>query len=542
MSLKIKPLETIFVDVLVIGSGGAGLRAAIEAKKTDPSLRVLVTSKVKAGFGNTVVAEGYFNIPCLGDERDSSENFVKDVMTAGRWVNNSKLVQVFCEEAKNLAFDIEQFGIKFRRKDGKVMFMISPGHSNTRTVSVVGMGRGLAQPLHVYASELDVQFEDGVLITKLLKSCGRAVGAIGVNRLGRIYVLQAKSVVLATGGAAWIYSRSNNPGGMTGDGYALAYDLGLPLVDMEFVQFYPTYVFEKDTHLLVIYERLILQGAVLRNSLGEDVISKNGFKPLQVTRDILSRILMMELLEGRGKDGLITLDLENLNRRAVKDYLQTLSRRGFNVERDMVGVTPVAHFFMGGVRIDEFCQTDLEGLYAAGEVVGGVHGANRLGGNAISEILVFGRIAGKNAATTALNRKFIEPEKEEVANEFARLERILNQTGNESLMEVQRKIRETMWFKVGIIRNEQNLNEATYGIKKLSENMVNIKIRDFFEFLRFLETQNMAKISAIIIKAALHRKESRGSHYRTDYPDEEEKWIKNIIVSKKNNEPTILIS
>ncbi len=539
MKSNFKSPETFNVDVLVVGGGGAGLRAAIEAKETAPNLKVLVVSKVKAGFGNTVVAEGYLNVPCLGDEKDSPEIFARDIITAGRQVNNPKLVKIFTEEAKNLVQDLKRLGVKFNEKNGKPVLMTIPGHSYPRTVSTVGMGRGLTQPLYNYALNLGVQFKDRVLITKILRNDKKVIGAIGVDREGKIYVFNAKSIVLATGGAGWMYARSNNPGGMTGDGYALAYDLGLPLVGMEFVQFYPTYVFEKGVRVLVIYEKLVVQGATLRNSLGEDVIAKRGLTPSKVTRDVLSRILMMEILEGHGKDGLIELDLTTLNRKAVEDYLQVLSKRGFPVKKERVKVSPAAHFFMGGIKIDESCQTGLEGLYAAGEVVGGIHGANRLGGNALSEVFIFGRIAGKNAASKALEEELVEIEKEKISVEVERLEEILNQPGKESLVEVQQKLRETMWYKVGIVRNEESLNEALNELKTIEERIKNVRIENFFDLVRLLEIENMIKVGSVVSMAALHRKESRGSHYRTDYPEEEKGWIKNIIILQKNGKTTI---
>jgi len=543
MKLDFKPLEIFNFDVLIIGSGGAGLRAAIEAKKFNSNLKVLVVSKGKTGYGNnTVVSEGYFNTLGFGDKKDSSEIFASDIMAAGRHINNPKLIKTFVEHVGQLVFELKKFGVKFKEKNGRVDLLKVPGHTYARTVHVIGSGKGIIQPLYQYASKIGVQFKDGVLITKILKNGDVVVGAVGVGRNGGIYVFNAKSTILATGGGGWIYARSNNPGGMTGDGYILAYEVGLPLMDMEFVQFYPTYVFEKGLRLLLLYEKLVVQGAILRNFFGENIIKKYGITSFsQLTRDLLSRILMFEILGGRGKNGLIELDLTTLNREAVNDYLKLLASKGFPLEREKVYVSPVAHFFMGGIKIDEFCQTGLEGLYAVGEVTGGLHGANRLGGNALSEIFVFGKIAGKNAAIRASNVRVAEEAKKEVSGEVSKLKNILNQTGDEKLEKIQQKFRETMWYKVGIIRDRENLREALEMLNILQENVSYIKVENFFEYVRLLELKNMITLGLLISKAALHREESRGSHYRLDYPDEDKNRIKNIIISRKNGKPTISI-
>ncbi len=372
------------------------------------------------------------------------------------------------------------------------------------------------------------------MVTRILKNGRRLAGCVGFDKTGFLHIFEAKSLILAAGGAGWIYWRTGNPGGMTGDGYVLALEAGLPLIDMEFIQFYPTYAFGRGLKTLLLYEKLLANGAVLRNRFGENIPAKYGLSTVKgMTRDLFSRAIMLEILEGRGIEGLAILDLKGLDRLAVKEYLSTLESRGIRLGEQML-VSPAAHFTMGGIAVEELCQTLIEGLFAAGEVVGGLHGANRLGGNALSEAFIFGREAGRQASAYAPEAPIVPPPIEEVEAEKARLESLLNGKGECEIPPLQRKLRETLWLKAGVVRSGEGLKEALAFLSQLKGELEELHVKDFHQLAMLLELENMVKVGLMVVESALRRKESRGAHQRIDCPEEKPDWRKNIIITLKN--------
>jgi len=535
--MKLGPPVTIDSDVLVIGGGAAGIRAAIEARKQD--LKVILVSIAPVGFANnSAISKAVLSASGIRKESgDSPELHSVDIINAGHFINDSSLVAVLTHGAKQQVQDLIEFGVNFRQRNGELLVRQTPGHSYPRQVSAEAYrGINITRPMRQYVTSIGIQFAEGVLVTKLLKAEGRVTGALAVDNKGQVYVLNAKATILATGGAGRVYLRTNNATGSTGDGYSLAYEAGAVLRDMEFVQFYPT-AWGETGNKICMYEGFLPAGAVLRNSLDEDILKKRSIDNVgSVTRDVLTKMIMMEIVEGRGVEGKVIFDFTVI----PKDEAQRLSRGSLTSREINLGKLPVAptvHFFMGGIIINENSETGINGLYAAGEVCGGIHGANRLGGNAIGETLVFGTIAGRRAAASAVSSGQIPVSHNEVAKGTEKLKELAGRNGREDLGEIELSLRQTMWQKVGVIRDARGLEQALKYIVQFKERYTKISVDNGRVLLRAVKLGNMLTVSEMICRAALFRTESRGAHYRQDYlePDNK-KWLCNILVNKKNEQ------
>lgn len=535
--MELKTPQTVNTDVLVIGGGAAGLKAAIEAKKH--ALDVVLLSESPVGFrNNTAFSGGAFAASGIWKGAgDSPEVYLRDTITAGCLINDRRLVDVMTHEATQQVYDLMQFGVNFEKQDGDLKIQHSPGHTYPRHVVGVKAGISLTRPMREYAASIGVQFEEGILVTKLLKVRDMVAGVLGIDHNGQVLVFKAKSIILATGGAGELYLRSDNALGTTGDGYALAYEIGASLRDMDFVQFYPTALGEY-ARKIYDYGLLVSQGATIRNSLGEDILEKYGIKELKLmTRDILSRAMMIEIAENRGIGDNLALDFTGIPEEEFKIVHQFTHSRYYP---EKVLVAPTAHFFMGGVEINENCETEFDGLYAAGEVCGGTHGANRIEGNALTETLVFGTIAGDRAATRASKMKQIPAPGSQVAAEMERLRDLVSHQGRENLNELQQSLKRTMWHKVGVIRNEKSLADAQREILALREQLQAVSPTDYRQLSQAIKLGNMLTVSEMVCKVALARTESRGAHYRTDYPEQNDaQWLKMIEVRCHNGEMTL---
>ncbi len=536
--MKFKAAETTAADVLVIGGGGAGLRAAIEARSRGAD--VLLVSKSRVGYGNnTAIARGAFATMGLGAPQDSPEVHFRDTLASGCFLNNQRLVEVMTRGSGELVRDLERIGVKYAIGEEGIRLGHLPGHTHARTVNCVErLGTGFTLPLRRQALDLGVRFAEGVMITRLLGAGSTASGAVGLDREGGTRVFPAKATVLAAAGLGQIFLRTNNAAGSTGDGYALAYQAGLPLVDMEFIQFYPTSPGDFGGTGLVVYEHLVArEGAAVRNSLGENILPKYGIEdPMVMTRDRLARAIMLEIKEGRSEEGSLVLDLSHLSDEKVQK-LRALLPKGASPGTKRFRVAPTVHFTMGGVMIDEESRTRLDGLYAAGEVCGGVHGANRLTSNALTEVFVFGTVAGRSAALRAAGMEMPSLDARELADERERLESLAHSRGGEDIGELRRELRSAMWEGVGIIRGAQGLNDTLGTVARLRERLGAVSVNGPAELLKAIELGGMLTVGEIISRAALRRTESRGSHYRTDYPKEgNPEWLKNIVVSCRDGE------
>ncbi|OPX85287.1 MAG: L-aspartate oxidase [Pelotomaculum sp. PtaB.Bin104] len=528
-------LEVINTDVLVIGGGGAGLCAAISSKKEGSE--VLLISKSRPGrANNTAISSGSFSASTgLWDECDTPEQHLSDTLVAGRWINRPEMVRTMTSGAKEQVKNLLSYGVPLQKKNNDKLRIVSlPGHSVARNVvTEKSFGTDFTLPLFSFVKNLGVNFLAGLFVVCLCRSeQGDIAGALVIDpaRQGLI-LIQSKATILATGGAGQIYSQTNNAPGTTGDGYALAFRLGVPLIDMEFVQYYPTFMLEPSlAKTMVIYEILVYRGgARLLNSLGENITLRYGLKdPSDMTRDALTLAIAKEIKEGRGVNGGVWMDLSTIPGDKIERF-QKFIPRGLK-GRSRFLVAPVAHFFMGGLLVNEQGETGIEGLYSAGEVNGGVHGANRLGGNALTEAWVYGDITGRLAAQYTRSKKGISS----IENLRAIIKDLKSYTeGKEQLSveAVRRELRHLMWEKAGVIRTGEGLSGLVSDIEKLKEKLSETKTGDFKKLINKLETGNMLLVGEAVARSALLRKESRGAHYREDFADEGgQRWVKNTYI------------
>ncbi|MCW3978427.1 MAG: FAD-binding protein, partial [Candidatus Bathyarchaeota archaeon] len=385
-------VENIDSDVVVVGSGGAGLRAAIEADER--GAMVVVVSKAPAGMNNaTVVAGGGFRAAIEGL---TPEEHYEDTIRVGNRINDRRLVEIFAHEGGERVLELRRFGVEMRIHKGGISVGDTPRL----------MGLGMTKPMVEHLRERGVRIVENVVVTKLLASEGRIMGAVGYDvRNDHPVIFQAKAVVLATGGGGALYKRTDCPLRTTGDGYSLAYHAGVRLRDMEFVQFFPVALAEPGSPPFLLGGPITEEGRLL-NRLGEDIPEKHGVttRPLVLkSRGPLSVAIMREILAGNGVEGAVFLDATEVIRKYGDEDWFSSGRFAYLRDKLKAGerpvkVAPICHFFMGGVIADENGDTGVAGLYAAGEAVGGVHGANRHGGNALTDITVFGARAGATVA------------------------------------------------------------------------------------------------------------------------------------------------
>ena len=519
-------VRTVDTDVLVLGSGGAGLRAAIEAKSF--GVHTTIVSKAPAGMNNcTVVAGGGFRAAFEGL---TPEEHIKDTIEVGKGLNDRHLVEVFAYEGPKRILELRDFGVKVRvHKTGA-----SVGSIPTL------MGLGMTKPMVEYAESKGVEILENIIVTKLLKDDNKVVGGVGYNVKGEEPVLfRARATVLATGGAGALYKRTDCPVRTTGDGYFLAYHVGARLRDMEFVQFFPLALAEPGQPPYLVGGAITEEGKII-NGLGEDIPQKYKLtaRPLVLkSRDLLSRAVMTEILQGGGVDGAVLLDAREVFKNRTVKEIATTGTVQFLVEKlqaveKAFRVAPVSHFCMGGIVADENGVTGVNGLYAAGEVMGGVHGANRHGGNALTDILVFGARAGYSAARQAKKRTRKPNIDELAASELSRYESISNRDQGYSPHDIMSRLRELMWAKAGIIRDSVGLAEAFEEIDDLRHMASKTSASRGRDMLVALEAPIAIDVAEMIVRGAMERKESRGAHYRTDYPSDDNVWLKPIIISK----------
>jgi succinate dehydrogenase/fumarate reductase flavoprotein subunit len=528
-----KVIPTVDTDVLVIGGGAAGLRAAIEARKS--GVGVVLVSESPVGFrNNTAISKALFAAAGIGQERDDSPDLhLQDTITAGRFLNDRRLVVAMVRGAGRQVADLLEYGVVYQQSPAQAPAGQVYGHTYPRhVVAQAGRGINISRPMRQYAASLGIQFIEDLLITRLLRADGMVVGALGVDGRGEVSVVNAKSTVLATGGGGHVYLRTNNAVGMTGAGYVLAYEAGAVLRDMEFVQFYPT-AWGKNGSKMCMYEWFLPRGAVLRNTLGENILLRHGIKSGAITRDILARAIMAEIASGRGIGGNVIFDFTTL----PEEDAEALYGFGLVDETGYIEKLPVAptvHFFMGGVRINENGETGVDGLYAAGEVCGGMHGANRIVGNALTEAFVFGAIAGSRAAARASGMGRTPPPADEVAAEVARLEGLATGGGHGDPGQLLLTLKRLMWDNAGVLRSRAGLEDALEKILALRRPR---PVASAVDYRLFIKLDNMLTVSEMMCRAALTRTESRGAHCRTDFPAEDSaRWLKTIEIYRSGGE------
>jgi len=527
--------ETHDLDVLVIGAGGAGLRAAIEASAK--GARVGVVCKSLLGKAHTVMAEGGVAAALAHvDPKDSWRVHFRDTMLGGKMLNHWRMAQLHAQEAPDRVRELEEWGAVFdRTQDGRILQRHFGGHSAPR-LAHVGDRTGLEmirtlQDCGVHRG-LEVYME--CTVTRLLTEGDRVVGAFGYWReTGRFVVFRSKSIVIATGGIGKAYRVTSNSWEYTGDGHALAFEAGAELIDMEFVQFHPTgMVWPPGVQGILVTEAVRGEGGLLRNSKGERFMERYDPKRMELsTRDMVARAIYTEVKEGRGSPhGGAFLDISHQPAEYVKKKLPSMYHQfkdlaDVDITQTPMEVGPTTHYIMGGIRVEpDTGAATVPGLFAAGEASGGMHGANRLGGNSLSDLLVFGRRAGAGAADYAakipgqasLDPSVLESAEREMLAPFER-------SAGPTPHDVHARLQETMHSLVGIFRQEQDLEKAIQGLGRLKEDAARVRVTGSREFNPgwhlARDLRSMLICSEAIARSALQRKESRGGHARLDYPN-----------------------
>src|SRR6266513_1630626 len=571
--------ETFQHDVLVIGAGGAGLRAAIEASAAGVSVGLICKSLL--GKAHTVMAEGGIAAALANvDERDNWKVHFADTMRGGQYVNNWRMAELHAKEAPDRVRELEAWGAVFdRTKDGRILQRNFGGHKYPR-LAHVGDRTGLEMIRtlqdHGVHQGIDVHMEQTIL--SLLKDGERVIGAFGYEReRGRFKIFHAKAVVLATGGIGRAYKITSNSWEYTVDGHALAYEAGAELLDMEFIQFHPTgMVWPPSVMGILVTEGVRGDGGTLTNKEGRRFMfddipenyrtqtaaneeegwrycqgDKNARRPPELlTRDHVSRCIVREVKEGRGSPhGGVFLDIswinkklpnaeEYIKRKLPSMYHQFKQLADIDITKEPMEVGPTTHYIMGGVRVDPDTQMSrVAGLFAAGECAAGINGANRLGGNSLSDLLVFGKRAGEFAAKFCKENSLgnVDNAKVDVAarEALAPFER----SGGENPYEVQQNLQEIMQDSVGIVRHQDEMKPVLERLKEFRDRANGVRVIGNREFNpgwhTALDLKNLLTVSEAITRAALERKESRGAQFREDYPNKDDAFGKvNTIISK----------
>lgn len=566
-------------DVLVIGAGGAGLRAAAEAAAS--GVKVALISKSLLGKAHTVMAEGGIAAAMANvDDRDSWRVHFADTMRGGQYLNSWRMAELHAKEAPSCVRELEAWGAVFdRTPDGRILQRNFGGHRYPRLAHVGDRtGLEMIRTLQDHDVHLGIDVFMEYTIVTLLKDGDRIAGAFGYEReRGRFHLFRAKAVVLATGGIGRAYKITSNSWEYTGDGHALAYRAGASLMDMEFVQFHPTgMIWPPSVRGILVTEGVRGEGGVLRNKDGrrfmfEDIPAayanqtadteeegwrytqgdKNARRPPELlTRDHVARCIRREVKEGRGSPhGGVFLDIawikaripdseQHIKRKLPSMYHQFKQLADIDITQVPMEVGPTTHYMMGGVRVDPDSQmSGVPGLFAAGECGAGLHGANRLGGNSLSDLLVFGKRAGQYAASYAKDHSLGAIDRSELESAENRALAPFEREGGEGPYAVQHALQEMMQDLVGIVRQEKEMMEALERIQQLKARAARAGVPGNREYNpgwhTAIDLENLLAVSEMVTRAALERKESRGAHFRDDFPKKDDQYATfNIVVRK----------
>ena len=562
--------ETHEYDVLVIGAGGAGLRAAIEASAV--GVKVGLICKSLLGKAHTVMSEGGM-AAAMGnvDDRDNWKVHFADTMRGGQYVNNWRMAELHAKEAPARVHELEAWGAVFdRTKEGKISQRNFGGHRYPRLAHVGDRtGLELIRTLQDHGIHQGITVFMEYTVVSLLKDGGRVVGAFGYDReRGRFRVFKAKAVVLCTGGLGRAYKVTSNSWEGTGDGVSLAYHAGAELLDMEFIQFHPTgMIWPPSVMGILVTESVRGEGGVLRNKDGKRFMyddipdnyksqtstdpeegwrytqnDKNAKRPPELlTRDHVARCINREVKAGRGSPhGGVFLDIswikekipnsaEHIKRKLPSMYHQFMQLANLDITKEPMEIGPTTHYAMGGIRVNAESQaTNIPGLFAAGECAAGLHGANRLGGNSLSDLIVFGQRAGEYAAKYAKENSNISVSDAEIEGAYreavAPFERAAGGT-TEGPYQVQYDLQNMMQKNVGIVRLQNEMEEALVGISQLKARAAKVAVQGHCEYNpgwhTAIDLKHLLTVSEAITLCALERKESRGGHFREDFPDKD---------------------
>lgn len=545
--------DEISCDVLVIGSGGSGLRAAIAAQEAGAD--VIAIGRCLVGKAHTVMAEGGVNA-ALGhvDPGDSWLVHAADTIAGGKYINDSVMVEFFAKDCPKRIWEMERWGCLFdRTKDGKVHQRPFGAATYRRTCHLADRtGLELVQTLLSQVRKHRTRTIDEIYITSLLtpgKGKGRRVaGATGVNfKEGRLVVFRAKAVVLAAGGFARIFRTTSNPGENYGIGTAIAYEAGAELMDMEMVQFHPTGMVYPDTAKgVLVTEAVRGEGGILRNARGERFMERYDPEKMELSsRSTVAKAIYTEIQEGRGTEHRgVYLDISHRPAAYIRKNLATMVQQmrdfqNLDITKQPMEVAPTAHYTMGGVRVEpETAETSIRGLYAAGEVAAGLHGANRLGGNSLADILVFGKVAGEEAAAYARGAALAPLDSSELEREFRRIRAPFRNSSGENAADLQDRIRELMWNHCAIERDAKGLTTALKDLLAIKEKRfpnasVQGDLRYNMGWFDYMDLWSQIINAETCLRGALMREESRGAHNRKEFPKQRKEWRLNIICQQK---------
>jgi succinate dehydrogenase / fumarate reductase flavoprotein subunit len=576
-------------DVLVIGAGGAGLRAAIEAAGAGVSVGLICKSLL--GKAHTVMAEGGIAAALANvDDRDSWRVHFADTMRGGQYVNNWRMAEIHAKEAPDRVRELEAWGAVFDRTgDGRILQRNFGGHRYPRLAHVGDRtGLELIRTLQDHAVHLGVTVHMETTIVDLTVDDGRVTGAFGYEReRGRFMLFGAKAVILATGGIGRAYRITSNSWEGTGDGHALAYRAGAALIDMEFVQFHPTgMVWPPSVQGILVTEGVRGEGGVLRNSTGERFMfgdipdnykkqtadnEEEGWRytqgdksarrpPELLTRDHVARCINRELKAGRGSPhGGVFLDISwikakipdaeaHIRRKLPSMYHQFKQLADIDITKEPMEVGPTTHYIMGGVQVDADSQmSTIEGLFAAGECAAGINGANRLGGNSLSDIVVFGKRAGEYAAQYARAHAAGRVSDAQVAAiEKTALSPFDRGDSGEVPYKVQQDLQHTMQDLVGIVRTESEMREALTRLGAYVERSGRVGVTGHREYHSgwhtALDLRNLLTVAEAITRSALERTESRGGHFRDDFPTQHPEWGRHNVLTSRAADGTMQVT
>lgn len=534
----------IETDVLIIGGGGAASRAAIEASKYP--VKVTMVLKGKFPSGTTPIAMG--SMAAVLRDDDNPDIFYQDIINGGSLINNKKFARILAKESRNVYEDLVNFGTEFKKTRKGIPYIAAPT-GMTRARAALTVNHMFMKGLITKVKESPIQIYEQVMITDLLKNNNNLIiGAVGFNYInGEFITFLTKSIVLATGGLGQLFQLTSMPLGATGDGYAMGLNIGAELIDMEFTQAMVCVIWpEAIKGLAPPFDGLVTFGAKFYNGVNERFMERYEPEKLEnVTRDVACISAYKEIKEGRAtQHGGIILDISSISWDMIKMFMPKVyhayDRQGLDATKTGIEWAPGCHHEMGGLKINSNCETLIKGLYAAGEAIGGVHGANRLGGNSLTATQVFGKIAGENAAKRALSVSHGNITQESMEAYKKSIFDIYERDNGTNYLELREKLKDIIDRGAWIIKNEKKLNDSLIEIRNLKKEAIsNIKLPEkTYRHLRAaLETLNMINVGEVIILASLVRKESRGAHFREDYPEQDDSnWLKNIIFYQENEE------
>ncbi len=540
-------------DVLVIGAGLAGMRAAIEAQRAGAN--VAIVTKVHPVRSHSNAAQGGINAAL--EEEDSWESHAFDTVKGSDYLGDQDAIEIMCREAPQDIIDLENMGVIFNRdEEGRLGSRNFGGASFARTYFVADYtGQAILHVMFEQLMKAGLRIYEEWFVTRLLIEAGRCAGVVALDiRTGRFYVIRAKATILCTGGLGRVYEPSTNALIVTGDGMALAYRAGAPLMDMEMVQYHPTTL--KGSGVLIT-EAARGEGAYLINALGERFMANPRYKAQNkmelASRDVVSRAEQIEIDEGRGVDGCVLLDCRHLGRELILTrlpYIRDLALDVMNIDiiEQPLPVRPGMHYQMGGIKTDVSGATRIPGLYAAGECACvSVHGGNRLGANSLLETVVFGRRSGRAASEYAREIDFASVNEEViVGDEEARVRELFNRPQNgDRTAKLRWEMATTMDKYVGIFRDRAGLQTALDTIRELKERYCRLPVDDHgrvfnTDLVFHYELGFMLDCAETITVSALTREESRGAHWRTDFPQrDDERWLRHILIFRGPDGPRI---